>query len=446
MKPIIAIVGRPNVGKSTLFNRIMGYRKAIAEDTPGVTRDRNYGEFDYRGRTFVLVDTGGFEPAKADGFSPLILKQIEVSLEEATAIVFLLDGKEGILPEDVEISNNLRKYGLPVLYVISKVDSIGREQAILPDFYALGVDTFYPVSAAHGLGISDLLDAVYDAAGTEEGAEAAQKGDSSAPEAEDHVMHITLVGRPNTGKSSLTNRLIGQERMIVSEVPGTTRDSIDTKILYKNKEIVLIDTAGLRRKSKVSLKVEGYSVASALRSVDRADVVNLVIDAQEGVSHQDAAIAHTVLTRGKGMTIVVNKWDLLQSKVNQSTFIETVREKIPHADYCPIIFTSALTGRHVTNIIDADIRVYDELHRRIATPRLNQVFEDIFQHFSIPNVKGKQIRILYVHQAQTPPPTFIFFANFPELIPDHYKKYLENALRERYSFQGAPVRLVFRKK
>lgn len=444
MKPIISILGRPNVGKSTLFNRIVGFRKAITVDTPGVTRDRNYGEFQYKGRSFVLVDTGGFEPEKKDGVSPLVLKQIETSVEESAVILFLLDLKEGILPEDAEISAKLRRYGIPVIYVINKADSEKREQGI-PEFFALGADRLYPVSAAHGLGIDDLLEEIYrltaleaEEVGVEETAEKERQTEGA--------IKIAIVGRPNTGKSSLANRIIGEERMIVSETPGTTRDAIDTKIFYKGKEVVLIDTAGLRRKTRVTMKVEGYSVASALRSIDRANVVNLIIDAKEGASHQDAAIAHTILTRGKGMCIVMNKWDLIKAGSDQQTHVSLTRERIPHATFCPVLFTSAHTGRNVQKILETDILIYSQIVRRIGTPKLNKAFEEFFRHFPVPNVKGKQIRILYVHQANTPPPTFILFANYPELIPDHYKKYLENCIREKYSFQGAPVRLVFRKK
>jgi GTPase len=430
MKSVITIVGRQNVGKSTLFNRLVGFKKAITEDTPGVTRDRNYGEFHHNRRDFILIDTGGFEPPHKDELSPLVLKQIATSVEESSLILFLLDGKEGLLPEDMEISANLRRYGIPVLYVINKLDSEKREQSV-PEFFALGVERFYPVSAAHGLGMDDMLDAIDDLTRSEMGGVESEEVGEGA-EAAEQFLRLAIVGRPNTGKSSLVNRLLGEERMIVSEIPGTTRDAIDTRISFEGRDIILIDTAGLRRKSRVLLKVEGYSVASALRSVDRADVVNLVVDAEQGASHQDAAIAHTVLTRGKGMCIVVNKWDLVKGTSDQKVYTETVRERIPHASFCPVIFTSALTGRNVSRIIETDMKIHKELYRRIPTPKLNKGFEEFFQHYSIPQVKGRQIKIFYGHQAKTPPPTFILFSNAPELIPDHYKKYLENSIRGKF--------------
>lgn len=441
MKPVVSIVGRPNVGKSTLFNRLIGYRKAITEDTPGVTRDRNYGEFDYAGTTFLLVDTGGFEPTKDEGYFPLMRRQIFASLEESSFIIFVVDGKEGFLPQDKEIADGLRKYGKPVFYVVNKVDSTKREE-IVSEFYALGTQKLYPVSSLHGLGVDELLDdlvRVYRRSDSRFGA--------SPPVSQDgEEVRIALVGRPNTGKSSIANRLLGSDRMIVSDVPGTTRDAIDSRIMYQGRPIILIDTAGLRKKSKIQVKVEAYSVASALRTIERAHVANLVIDAEEGVSHQDGGIAHTVIARGKGLCLVVNKWDLVEKEMTMEEYRTLVYDRIPHARFAPILFTSATTGKNVEKILKTDLQVYDQLSRRIGTPALNKALEEILQKQSLSYQQGKRINILYANQIKTMPPTFVFFTNFPRLIPEHYRRYLENSLREKYGFRGAPIRLLFRKK
>ena len=438
MKPIISIVGRPNVGKSTLFNRILGYKKAITEDVPGVTRDRNYGEFDYGGRDFILIDTGGFEPSKEDGFSPLIERQIRTSLDESDMVVFVLDGVEGILPEDRDVATILRKGQKPVFYAVNKVDSAKREEG-LSDFYELGMEKFYPVSAEHGRGVDDLLEDIVDAA----------KHIDSETENSDAVegtLKIAFVGKPNTGKSSITNRMLGSDRMIVSDVPGTTRDAIDSRITVNGKEIILIDTAGLRKKSKISMKVEEYSVSSAIKSIERANVVNLVIDGQEGIGHQEGSIAHLIISRGKGLCVVVNKWDLVSGGVKQDEYRKMVREKIPHAAFAPVVFTSAKTGKNIERILEDNFKVYEQLTRRISTSEINQAFGEFFDKLSISFQQGKQVKIFYVSQAKASPPTFILFSNHPELIPEHYKRYLENSIRKKFGFAGAPIRLVFKKK
>ncbi|MBP1733822.1 MAG: ribosome biosis GTPase Der [Deltaproteobacteria bacterium] len=440
MKPIISVVGRPNVGKSTFFNRFIGYRKAITEDTPGVTRDRNYGEFEYAGNNFLLVDTGGFEPTKEEGYFPLMRQQIIASLEESSMIIFVLDGKEGLLPQDKEIADGLRKYGKPIFYVVNKVDS-GRREAFVSEFYALGAEKLYPISSLHGLGIDELLE---DLVKTWRASSEYQDNTDASQEAGE--IRIAFVGKPNTGKSSITNRLLGSERMIVSDVPGTTRDAIDSKIIFRDQGLVLIDTAGLRRKSRIEIKVEEYSVSSALRTIERANVVNLIIDADEGVSHQDGSIAHTIVTRGKGLCVVVNKWDLMEKKMGVEEYRTMVHERIPHTSFAPVVFTSAKTGKNLEKILETDLRIYGQLNRRIKTPALNKVLEELLQRQSLSYQRGKRINILYTNQVKTMPPTFVLFANFPELIPEHYKRYLENSLREKYGFIGAPIRLLFRKK
>jgi GTP-binding protein len=434
MKPIISIVGRPNVGKSTFFNRLVGYRKAITEDVPGVTRDRNYGEFEHDGKSFVVVDTGGFEPEGAGKITSLVKEHIYLAVEESSMIIFLLDGRDGLLPEDREIAALLRRFEKPVFYVVNKMDSQKRE-AEAADFYRLGVEKLYPVSAAHGLGIGDLLDDIARQAIAEPEEQAIEQG-----------IKIAIVGRPNTGKSSIVNRLLGSERMIVSDSPGTTRDAIDSVITHEGRTFTVIDTAGLRKKSRISLKVEEYSVVSALRSVERADVVNLVIDGGEGVGHQDATIAHLVVSTGKGIGIVVNKRDLMDPGISEEQYRKAVRERLPHADFAPVIFTSAKTGEHMEEVLRVDTAIYRQLTRRIATPKLNRAFEEFFQRTSLPTVKGKQVKIFYVSQLKSIPPTFILFSNYPDRLPEHYKRYLENSLREQFGFRGAPIRLIFRKR
>ncbi len=390
MKPIISIVGRPNVGKSTLFNRIVGYKKAITEDTPGVTRDRNYCEFEYGGRLFVLVDTGGFAPAAENNMFRLVEHQINLSVDESSAVLLVLDGKDGLLPQDVDIAHMLRKFSKPVFYVVNKVDSQKRE-VDMSEFYALGAERIYPISAVHGLGIGELLDDLCKAVqGCEEIFDVSSHPEARSPKPE---IMIAFVGRPNTGKSSIVNRILGSERMIVSDVPGTTRDSVDTRIVFNERNVVLVDTAGLRRKSRISIKVEEYSVSSAIKTVDKAHIVNLVVDAAEGISHQDAGIAHMVLSRGKGLCVVINKWDLMQDKAKQSEYARTAVEKIPHGSFAPLVFASAKTGKNVERIIETDIKIYSQLGRTISTPALNKSFEEFFKKSAIPRVHGNQVKI-----------------------------------------------------
>ncbi len=433
MKPIISIVGRPNVGKSTLFNRMLGYRKAIIEDLPGVTRDRNYGEFEYGGKGFILVDTGGFEPEKEEEIVSRVKEHILAAVEESSMIIFLMDGKDGLLPQDKEIASILRKYDKPVFYTVNKVESPRREAAV-SEFYALGVDKLYPMSAAHGTGLGELLD------------DLALRAPSEPEEEAQEGLRLAIVGRPNTGKSSIVNRLLGSDRMIVSDRPGTTRDAVDSVLSFREKRFVIIDTAGMRRKSRISMRVEEYSVASAIRSVERADVANLVIDAQEGIAHQDAGIAHLVVEKGKGIALVINKWDLIEGKAHEGDYLEMIRQKLPHLDFAPVIFVSALTGKGIMKILDTDVQIARELTRKIATAKLNKAFESYFQRLSLPHAGRKQLKIFYVNQVRTSPPTFVLFANYPESIPDHYKRYLDNSLRNTFGFKGAPIRLFFRKR
>ncbi len=386
-----------------------------------------------RGNLSWSSTRGGFEPEGVEKITSLVKEHIYSAVEESSIIIFLLDARDGLLPEDREIAAILRKYNKPVFYVVNKVDSQKRE-AEIADFYALGTDKIYGISAAHGLGIGDLLEDIAKIGGSETEEEAVQG------------IKIAVVGRPNTGKSSIVNRLLGSERMIVSDIPGTTRDAIDSVIQYEGTTFTVIDTAGLRKKARISLKVEEYSVASALRSIERADVINLVIDGAEGVGHQDATIAHLVVSSGKGIGIVVNKWDLMDASVAKEAYKEEVRERLPHADFAPIIFTSALTGENVEEILAVDTTIHNQLTRKIPTPKLNRAFEEFAQRLSPPMAEGKHVKIFYVSQLKSVPPTFLLFCNLPDRFPEHYKRFLENALRDKYGFRGVPIRLLFRKK
>lgn len=434
MKPIISIVGRPNVGKSTLFNRLVGYQKAIIEDIPGVTRDRNYGEFDYAGRVFILVDTGGFEPGNEDAIVSLVEEQIHEAMKESAAIIFVLDGKDGLLPQDLEISRALRRSDKEVFYVVNKVDSKKREAGI-SEFYALGSDKIFPMSAQHGLGVGEFLDALIATVPPEQIEAPTTKG-----------LKLAIVGRPNVGKSSIVNQILGSQRMIVSDIPGTTRDAVDSTIIYQDRALTLIDTAGMRRKGRIEKAVEEYSIMSSIRSIERADVVNLVIDAEEGPVHQDAAIAHLIIKNGKGLSLVVNKWDLVGTAGREGEYLRLLRERIPHADFAPILFVSAKTGRNIENILTTDLAIHEEILKRVATPQLNRAFEGALQDTSPPHIKGKPFKIYYASQAKGRPPTFILHCNYPDEMPEHYKRYLENSLRAKFGFEGTPVRLVFKKR
>jgi len=356
----------------------------------------------------------------------------------------------------MDIAKILRRYEKPVIYAINKVDSKKREMDI-SEFYALGVERLYPISALHGIGIGELLEDIYKAMGgtKDEGRDRSRRSGQDitlnsellTPNSElPKAIRIAIVGRPNTGKSSIVNRLLSSERMIVSDIPGTTRDAIDSKIMFRDEEIIIIDTAGLRKKSKIYLKVEEYSVASALHTIERANIVNLIIDANEGASHQDAAIAHLIITKGKGICIVINKWDLVKGKIGENEYTEMIKKRIPHAAFSPVIFTSAKTGKNIEKILEIDARIYAQLMRRISTSRLNVVFEEFFRGSSVPHTQGKAVKISYVNQARILPPTFVLFSNYPKLIPEHYKRYLINCIREKYGFQGAPLRLIFKKK
>lgn len=436
--PIVTIIGRPNVGKSTLFNRISGKKKAIVEDVPGVTRDRNYCECEYNGIRFIICDTGGLEVGSKDKISVSVKKQIEKTIEESSAIIYLMDANDGLLPEDEEGIRFIRRVNKPIFFVVNKVDN-EKKMKNLSDFYRLGVEKLYPISALHGRNVAEFLDSLTETIRL-------LSPERKKDETDEGPLRIAIIGRPNTGKSSIVNGIIGDERVIVSEIPGTTRDAIDTEVIFAGRRVIIVDTAGIRKKSRVDTEVEVKSIASAIRTIGRSHVVNLIVDAAEGIGHQEASLAHTVLNYGKGLVIVVNKWDLMEGKIGEEQYLEKLKGRIPHAGFCPVVFASALTGKNIQKILETDIEVENELKRRIETARLNRDLEEIIEEKEPPAPQGKRIRIYYATQIGTSPPSFIFFSNFPELIPQNYKKYLENSLRKKYSFSGVPVRIKFRKR
>ncbi len=435
MKPILAIVGRPNVGKSTLFNRIIGRRKAIVANEPGVTRDRNYAEVEMEGHAFTLIDTGGFEPVSKDRLFIQMREQCQLAMEEAHAILFMMDGKEGLTPSDREIADLMRRLNKPVFFIVNKIDGPKHQERVF-EFYDLGVETLYPISAEHGYGIDDLMDALLKVI-----------PQFMEEKWEKRAIRVTVLGRPNVGKSSLINRLLGYQRVIVDEAPGTTRDTIDTLIERDGKRYVLIDTAGIRRKSRISLRLEQYSIVEALRSLDRSDVALLLLDAQEGVTDQDARIGGIIHEKGKGCILVVNKWDLIPK--DSKTLIdyhEKVYNDLKYLSYAPILFVSSLTGLRVMRILDTVDLVAEQAKKRVSTSQLNRLLERWVEKNSPPLYKNRRVKLNYITQVSTAPPSFAIYTNFPEGIHFSYQRYLINQMREVFGFEGVPIRLHFRKK
>jgi len=435
MRPIVAIVGRPNVGKSTLFNRLVGFRKAIVESIPGVTRDLNYADVDRFARPLTFIDTGGFEPAAQDALLLQMAEQCRLAVEEADCIVFLLDGKDGLTPTDHEIAGLLRERGKKVLYAINKIDGPTHEGRIY-DFYGLGVETLYPLSAQHNYGIERLIEAIIELIPPPDSEEEREPG----------AVRIAVVGRPNVGKSSLINRILGYERVIVHEAPGTTRDAINTPFSVGEQRYILVDTAGIRRKGRISLLLEKYSVVEAIKSIERADVALLVLDAQEGAPDQDARIGGLIHDKGKGGVIVVNKWDLVGEGVTTTAYAEGVREQLWFLDYAPIIFTSAVTGHGVDRIFTVVEGVVAQRDNRIPTPQLNRWLQAVTESHPPPLCRKKRVKLSYLTQVSTRPPTFAIFTNHPAGVKFSYRRYLSNQLRERFGFFGNPIRLIFRRK
>ncbi len=435
MKPIIAIVGRPNVGKSTLFNRIAGGKKAIVANEPGVTRDRNYTDVEWEGKVFTLIDTGGFEPVSKDRIFIQMREQCQLAMDEADVIFFVMDGKDGLTPSDREIADILRRQNKTVFFIVNKIDGPNHEGRLF-EFYGLGVERIYSISAEHRYGIHELMDEVMKILPAE-----------SEAEWDEEVSRVAVIGRPNVGKSSLINRLLGYRRLLVDEAPGTTRDAIDTFFERDGKKYILIDTAGIRRKSRISLRLEKYSVVEALRSIDRCEVALLLLDSQEGVTDQDARIGGIVHEKGKGCILLVNKWDLIKKdSETMAQFTKKVYEDLKHLSYAPILFISALTGQRVHKILDFVDDVVEQTKKRIPTAQLNKCFRDWVEKNPPPSYRNREVKLNYITQVSVGPPTFAVYANFPEGIHFSYERYLINQIRGRFGFEGVPIRLLFRRK
>ncbi|MFO7832096.1 MAG: ribosome biogenesis GTPase Der [Desulfuromonadaceae bacterium] len=430
---VVAIVGRPNVGKSTLFNRILGQRKAIVEDFPGVTRDRNYAEVNRFDKSFTLIDTGGFEPVSTDRLLAQMREQSQLAIEEADIILFLLDGREGLTSSDQEVAQMLRRVKKPVLYVVNKVDGPKQEDEAT-EFYALGVDQFYPVSAEHGRGMGDLTVDLQDLL----------PEDISADKEESEI-RLAVIGRPNVGKSSIVNRMLGYERVVANPTAGTTRDSIDTPFVYNKQKYLLIDTAGIRRRGRVSQKLEKYSIVHALKGMDRAHVVMLIIDAETGITDQDITIAGYAYDKGRAIVLVVNKWDAIE-KDNYSvkTFTEEVRRKFKFLSFAPIMFVSALTGQRVAKIMETVAEVAYQFNRKISTSELNKALQAAELAHQPAMYHGKRVKLFYITQTAVRPPTFTIFVNKSDGVHFSYRRYLSNKIRGPFGFTGCPIRINYR--
>lgn len=433
MRPIVAIVGRPNVGKSTLFNRLLGRRKAIVDDMPGVTRDRNYAQVDRFDAPFTLIDTGGFEPATEDRLLQQMREQSLLAMEEADVILFVMDAREGLTPADEEVAEMLRRVHKPVFFLLNKVEGEKQEHD-LAEFYALGIEKFYAISAEHNRGVGDLMDDVVAAF--------PRQGGEDVPE---DVTRIAVIGRPNVGKSSLVNRLLGFERVVANPTPGTTRDSVDSYFTCNKKRYVLIDTAGIRRKARISMKIETYSAVDALRSIERADVVLVVIDAEQGLTEQDSRIAGYAAEAGRACVIVVNKWDALKKdNATVGKFVDLIRNQLKHLSYAPILFVSALSGQRTGKIMTTVDEVMVQYARRVSTADLNRAFKEAVTAHHHPLHQGRRVKFYYATQVGTKPPTFAIFTNCPDGIEESYERFLANRLRESFDFSGTPLRFLFR--
>ncbi|MCL5290494.1 MAG: ribosome biogenesis GTPase Der [Eubacteriales bacterium] len=433
--PVVAIVGRPNVGKSTLFNRVVGGRVAIVEDTPGVTRDRLYQNAEWSGRSFTLVDTGGLDFRDEGEIIKGVRRQAELAIDESDVVLFVVDARQGLTPVDEEVAALVRRSGRPAILVANKVENYKSVDQIY-DFCRLGLGDPLPVSAAEGLNTGDLLDRLVTLLPPD-------AGEEYAPD----VIKIAVIGRPNVGKSSLVNSILGEDRVIVSTIPGTTRDAIDTPFERDGRHYVIIDTAGMRRKSKVDVPTEYYSVVRALRAADRSDVVLVVIDAYAGVTEQDKRIAGYAHDGGKAIVLIINKWDLVEKDHRtMDRYTETIRQELGFIQYAPLVFTSALTGKRVNRVLETVDFVADKHSTRIATPDLNALIREAVRQNPPPSDKGRRLKVLYVTQAGVKPPKFVLFVNDPELMHFSYLRYLENQLRSAYGFEGTPVRFVLRKR
>jgi GTP-binding protein len=433
---IVAIVGRPNVGKSTLFNRIIGERDAIVDPQSGVTRDRHYGEAQWNGKKFTVIDTGGYVPESKDVFEAAIREQVWIAIEEADVIVFVVDGITGVTPLDVEIAKILRQTNKKVVLAVNKIDN-EKSEIYTAQFYELGVGEPFPISALHGRKIGDFLDEVVKDLPSVDGEEKNEKDQ----------IKVAIVGQPNVGKSSFVNAVLGENRTIVTDIPGTTRDSIDTQFEYNGNKFLLIDTAGLRKRSKIKESIEFYSAIRALKALQRCDVAVVMLDATCGLERQDLRIIGEAAELKKGIVIAVNKWDLVEKDANTALEYEhALKSRLKVFDYVPVVFISAKTKQRIFKVLDLAKVVHDERAKRIKTSELNKVLFPIVKETPPPAVSGKEIKIKYVTQVKSSPPVFAFFANFPDDIPEHYKRFLENKIRENFGFIGVPLTIIFKRK
>lgn len=437
-KPIIAVVGRPNVGKSTLFNRLIGEKRSIVEDTPGVTRDRIYGETEWRGRTMVMIDTGGIEPRTDDTILVQMRNQAQIAIDTADVIIFLCDVHTGVTAADRDIAVMLKKSGKPIIPCVNKCDRVGAVPLEFYEFYELGFDVDpIAVSSVHGSGTGDLLDACIEALPCEQHVE----------ETEDDTIRVAVIGKPNAGKSSIVNRFVGENRMIVSQIAGTTRDSVDTVVENEYGRFTFIDTAGIRRSSKINDKIEKYSVLRAHMAVERADVCLIMIDASEGITEQDEKIAGIAHEAGKASIIVVNKWDLVEKdSKTMGEFTRKIREALAYMPYAPQLYVSALTGQRLPNIFETIVRVHRQHTMRITTGILNDVLSEATNRTQPPSDKGRRLKIYYMTQNAVAPPTFVLFCNSVELFHFSYQRYIENCLRDTFGFEGTPIRMIIKQK
>ncbi len=435
-KPIVAVVGRPNVGKSTLFNKIAGQRISIVQDTPGVTRDRIYADVEWLGNYFTLVDTGGMEPGAENIILKQILNQAEIAIETADVIIFVTDVKQGVTDEDAKVADILRRTRKPVILAVNKVDNMRTENLDVYEFYSLGMGDPIPVSAGQMLGLGDLLDEVIS-----------KFPEGTAEEEDDDKIRVAIIGKPNVGKSSLINKILGEERLIVSNIPGTTRDAIDTEITIDGTDFVFIDTAGMRRKSKIKEDIERFSIIRAVAAVERCDVAVLVVDANEGVTDQDTKIAGIAHERGKGAVIAVNKWDSIEKDdKTMNKFLKDIDTELSYMSYAPKVFISAKTGQRIPRMIELIKASRENNNLRISTGVLNDVLIEAMAMQQPPSDKGRQLRIYYITQASVKPPTFVLFVNDRTLMHFSYRRYIENQLREAFGFTGTPIHFVVRER
>jgi GTPase len=450
-RPLIALVGRPNVGKSTLFNRLAGRRRAIVEDVPGVTRDRNYADVEWDGRALAVVDTGGFEPDTRDPLMSRVRQQAQLAVDEAQAIVLVVDGREGLTELDRAVADLLRRAGKPLFVAANKVDSAHtEEEAPLAEFFALGFGDVHAVSAEHGRGIGELVDAIVERLGVpkaappgDDGDEPEEVGEEARPKGD---VRLAVVGRPNVGKSTFVNALLGEERFVVSEVPGTTRDAVDARVEHGGRSFVVTDTAGIRRKRSIAQRVEAFSVVRAMKAIDDAEVVACLLDATEAGVEQDARLLGLVVEKGKALVVVVNKWDIAEREgATEEWYRSELLKRLPFVAFAPMVFVSAKERRGVTRVLDRAARLVEQYRARFPTPQLNELLEAIQEEHPAPLAKGHPVKLYYVAQVAYAPPTFVIQCSRPEAIGDGYRRFVENRFREAFGLE-VPMRLVFRER